>query len=51
MKRFDVYLIALDPTVGSAIRKTRPAERYITGYNEFKSFKNSNHSAFNQYDS
>jgi mRNA interferase MazF len=24
MNRFDVYLIALDPTVGSEIRKTRP---------------------------
>src|SRR5713226_2357345 len=23
-KRFDVYLISLDPTVGSEIRKTRP---------------------------
>ena len=24
VKRFDVYLIALDPTVGSEIQKTRP---------------------------
>jgi len=24
VRRFDVYLIALDPTVGSEIRKTRP---------------------------
>jgi len=24
VKRFDVYLVALDPTVGSEIRKTRP---------------------------
>ena len=24
VKRFDVYLISLDPTVGSEIRKTRP---------------------------
>lgn len=24
MKRFDVYLAALDPTLGSEIRKTRP---------------------------
>jgi mRNA interferase MazF len=25
MKRFDVYLVALDPTLGSEIKKTRPA--------------------------
>ena len=25
MKRFDVYLINLDPTIGSEIKKTRPA--------------------------
>ena len=25
MKRFDVYLVALDPTRGSEIKKTRPA--------------------------
>lgn len=25
MKRFDVYLVTLDPTRGSEIRKTRPA--------------------------
>jgi mRNA interferase MazF len=25
IKRFDVYLVTLDPTVGSEIRKTRPA--------------------------
>ena len=25
MKRFDVWLINLDPTIGSEIRKTRPA--------------------------
>ena len=24
VKRFDVYLVSLDPTVGSAIKKTRP---------------------------
>ena len=24
MKRFDVYLVALDPTLGSEIKKTRP---------------------------
>ena len=24
MKRFDVYLVSLDPTVGSEIQKTRP---------------------------
>jgi mRNA interferase MazF len=24
MKRFDVYLVALDPTLGSEIQKTRP---------------------------
>ncbi len=24
IRRFDVYLIALDPTIGSEIRKTRP---------------------------
>ncbi len=24
VRRFDVYLVALDPTVGSEIRKTRP---------------------------
>jgi mRNA interferase MazF len=24
VKRFEVYLVSLDPTVGSAIRKTRP---------------------------
>jgi len=24
VKRFDVYLVSLDPTVGSEIRKTRP---------------------------
>lgn len=24
LKRFDVYLVALDPTVGSEIKKTRP---------------------------
>lgn len=24
MKRFDVYLVNLDPTIGSEIRKTRP---------------------------
>jgi mRNA interferase MazF len=24
MKRFEVYLVALDPTLGSEIRKTRP---------------------------
>lgn len=25
MKRFDVYIVNLDPTVGSEIKKTRPA--------------------------
>ncbi len=25
MKRFDIYLVNLDPTIGSEIRKTRPA--------------------------
>ena len=25
IKRFDVFLVNLDPTVGSEIRKTRPA--------------------------
>ncbi len=25
MKRFDVYLVNLDPTIGSEIKKTRPA--------------------------
>ena len=25
MKRFDVYLVSLDPAVGSEIKKTRPA--------------------------
>lgn len=25
MKRFEVYLVSLDPTVGAEIRKTRPA--------------------------
>lgn len=25
MKRFDVYLVSLDPTVGAEMRKTRPA--------------------------
>ena len=25
VKRFDVYLVCLDPTVGSEIKKTRPA--------------------------
>ena len=25
VKRFDVYLVSLDPTVGSEIRKTRPS--------------------------
>jgi len=25
MKRFDVYLVVLDPTLGSEIKKTRPA--------------------------
>ena len=25
VKRFDVYLVSLDPTVGSEIQKTRPA--------------------------
>lgn len=25
MKRFEVFLVALDPTVGAEIRKTRPA--------------------------
>ena len=24
MRRFDVYLVSLDPTIGSEIRKTRP---------------------------
>lgn len=24
IRRFDVYLVALDPTIGSEIRKTRP---------------------------
>ncbi len=25
MKRFDIYLVNLDPTIGSEIKKTRPA--------------------------
>lgn len=25
VKRFDIYLVALDPTIGSEIKKTRPA--------------------------
>lgn len=37
MKRFDIYLINLDPTIGSEIQKTRPC--VIISPNEMSSLK------------
>ena len=34
MKCFDVYLVALDPTLGSEIKKTRPAPHRLAGRDE-----------------